>query len=75
MLKALALVTLSALASCVGSPKPVGTIKRSHNTKRVVRPLSEGVVYAMYIDTSYRVGDTIRIEYTHEENRAAVVIR
>jgi coenzyme F420-reducing hydrogenase delta subunit len=70
---ALALLTL---ASCdYTRPTLLGTNKRPHNCKRIIRPLCEGVVYASYIDTAYKAGDTIRVAYTHDETRAAVVIR
>ena len=70
---------LVSLASCESTRthEPIPTAKRAFNTKRVVRPIGEPiqVVYAMYIDTAYKVGDTIRVEYTHDEIRNAVVVR
>lgn len=69
-------LAIVCLASCTNTtPTPIGTSKRPHNAKRIIRPLSEGVVYAMYIDTAYKPGDTIRVEYTHDETRVAIVIR
>jgi hypothetical protein len=68
---------LVSLASCIDSTTrtPLHTAKRLNNCKRVVRPIGEAVVYAIHIDTAYRVGDTIRVEYTHDESRLAVVVR
>lgn len=72
----IALACLASLASCVEQTHaPLPTSKRSHTCKRVIRPLGEAVVYAMHIDTAYRIGDTIRVEYTHDETRSAVVVR
>ncbi len=69
-------LVLVCLASCDYSrPTLLGTSKRTHNCKRIIRPLNEVVVYASYIDTAYKPGDTIRVEYTHDETRAAIVIR
>lgn len=70
------IIALVCLASCISTPPtPVGTIKRPHNCKRVVRVLYEPMVYAMYIDTAYKPLDTIRVAYTHDETRTAVVVR
>ena len=67
---------LVSLASCdYTRPTLMGTIKRPFNTKRIIRPMNEGVVYASYIDTAYKAGDTIRVQYTHDETRVAIVIR
>lgn len=70
------IIALVCLASCnTTTPTPTGTIKRPHNCKRVVRTLGEPMVYAMYIDTAYKPLDTIRVSYTHDETRTAVVVR
>ena len=69
---------LAWLALCTSScshSTPLPTKKYDFNCKRVVKPLRGSAVFTTHLDTAFRIGDTVTIEYTHEETHKAVIIR